>query len=52
MNISQKFNIKITGHKDITFIDVDETHDTKLYLDPYVIQALQDDFMHADIIIY
>lgn len=44
MNISQKFNIKITGHKDITFIDVDETHDTKLYLDPYVIQALQDDF--------
>lgn len=44
MNISKKFNLNIRGHKDIDFIDVDETNDTRLYLDPYVIQALQDDF--------
>lgn len=44
MHISEKFKLNITGHKDIEFIDVDETNDTKLYLDPYVIQALHDDF--------
>lgn len=44
MHISEKFNLNITGHNDIDFIDVDETNDTGLYLDPYVIQALHDDF--------
>lgn len=44
MNISRKFNLDIIGHEDIDFVDVDEVNDIKLYLDPYVIQALQDDF--------
>ena len=44
INISQKFNLKIKGHADIAFIDVDERLDTKLFLDPYVIQALSDKF--------
>ncbi len=44
INISQKFNLKINGHKDIAFIDIDERLDTRLFLDPYVIQALPDRF--------
>lgn len=44
MNISELFGLKIRGHKDIEFIDIDEQNDTKLFLDPYVIQALQNDF--------
>lgn len=44
MNISQNFKLKIKGHKDIDFIDIDETRDTKLFIDPYAIQALPDEF--------
>lgn len=44
MNITEIFHLKINGHKDIDFIDIDETLDTRLYIDPYVIQALQNDF--------
>ena len=44
MNISKKFNLNISGHKDIDFIDVDDRLDTKLFLDPYVIQALDNEF--------
>lgn len=44
MNISQKFNIGINGHRDIDFIDIDERLDTRLFIDPYVIQALPDEF--------
>lgn len=44
MNISKILNLNITGHKNIDFIDIDETLDTGLYIDPYVIQALSNDF--------
>ena len=44
MHISELFNLNIRGHKDIEFIDIDEQDDTRLFLDPYVIQALQDYF--------
>jgi len=44
MHISQLFGLNIRGHKDIDFIDIDERKDTKLFLDPYVIQALPDEF--------
>ena len=44
IHISEKFHLAILGHKDIDFIDVDETWDTGLYIDPYVIQALPDKF--------
>ena len=43
MHISQKFNLEINGHKDIDFIDIDETLDTRLFIDPYVLQALPDE---------
>lgn len=44
MHISKLFNLNTTGHKNIDFIDIDEVKDTKLFLDPYVIQALDDAF--------
>ncbi len=44
MHISQKFNLKINGHKDVAFIDIDERLDTRLFIDPYVIQALPGEF--------
>lgn len=44
MHISEYFKLKIVGHEDILFVDVDESDDTQLYLAPYVIQALDDDF--------
>lgn len=44
MHISQKYNLRITGHKDIDFIDIDEILDTRLFIDPYVLQALPNEF--------
>lgn len=44
MHISENFNLPIHGHKDIDFIDIDTENDTNLYLDPYVIQALENGF--------
>ena len=44
IHISEKFNLKINGHEDINFIDIDEREDVKLFIDPYVIQALPDEF--------
>lgn len=44
MNISKIFNIPISGHKDLDFVDIDDVKDTKLFIDPYVIQALDDEF--------
>lgn len=44
MNISKIYNLEVLGHKDLDFVDIDEVKDTKLFIDPYVIQALDDDF--------
>lgn len=44
MHITEIFQLNTNGHTDIDFIDIDETLDTRLYIDPYVIQALQNDF--------
>ena len=44
MHVSERFGLGIQGHKDICFIDVDEKRDARLYIDPYVIQALPDEF--------
>lgn len=44
MTISEKIKLNIQGHRDIDFIDIDEIMDTKLFIDPYVIQALPDNF--------
>ena len=42
MNISTYFKIQTNGHKDLDFVDIDDVKDTKLFIDPYVIQALDD----------
>lgn len=44
MHISKLFYLRTTGHKDLDFVDIDEVKDTKLFIDPYVIQALDDGF--------
>ena len=44
MNISKIFNIPTSGHKDLDFVDIDDVKDTRLFIDPYVIQALDDEF--------
>ena len=44
MNISSIFNLNVNGHRDLDFVDIDDVKDTKLFIDPYVIQALNDDF--------
>lgn len=44
MHLSEKQRLPVSGHKDIFFIDVDERNDTRLFIDPYVIQALPEDF--------
>lgn len=44
MNISTKTGLTINGHRDISFVDIDIRDDTPLYLDPYVIQALESKF--------
>ena len=43
-NISKKLGLKISGHKDIDFIDVNHQRDTKLFLDPCLIECCDDDF--------
>jgi hypothetical protein len=44
MKISEKFNLPVKGHKDIDFVNIDTVRDTRLFLDPYVMQALPDGF--------
>lgn len=44
MHITEIFQLNTNGHKDIDFVDIDESLDTRLYIDPYVIQALPNDF--------
>lgn len=44
LRITKILNLNVSGHKDIEFIDIDDTLDTGLYIDPYVIQALQNEF--------
>ena len=44
MHISKIYNLPITGHNDIEFVDIDERRDVKLFIDPYVIEALSDEF--------
>lgn len=44
MKITEIFNLETKGHEELDFIDIDETSDTKLFIDPYVIQALSNSF--------
>ena len=44
MNISQKLGLKISGHKDIPFVDVNLYHDTGLFVDPCLIECCNDAF--------
>ncbi len=44
MRITDYFNLAVSGHKDINFIDIDDFADTKLFPDPYVIIAYDDSF--------
>ena len=44
MKITEIFNLGTKGHEELDFIDIDETSDTKLFIDPYVIQALSNSF--------
>lgn len=44
MKITEIFNLGTKGHEELDFIDIDEISDTKLFIDPYVIQALSNSF--------
>ena len=44
MKITKIFNLGTKGHEELDFIDIDEISDTKLFIDPYVIQALSNSF--------
>lgn len=44
LNISEKLGLKISGHKDIDFVDVNIHHDTKLFLDPCLVECCDDVF--------
>ena len=43
-HISTKMGLNISGHKDIDFIDVNHKRDTKLFLDPCLIECCDDHF--------
>lgn len=40
MNISEKFGLTSAGHQDIDFVDINLDTDTKLYIDPTLIEGL------------
>lgn len=42
-NISKKLGLNISGHQDIDFIDINLDQDTKLFLDPCLIECCEDD---------
>ena len=42
--LSEVFGLPINGHKDIGFIDVASNDDTRLFLDPYLIETQTDPF--------
>lgn len=44
MHFSEVYKLEIEGHHDINFIDIDLSKDTKLYIDPYRIEHVNDTF--------
>ncbi|MCI1952066.1 MAG: hypothetical protein LKJ50_03930 [Clostridiales bacterium] len=47
LNFSNYFNLSISGHKDIEFIDVPVDTDVRLFLDPGLIESGGDNFSKA-----
>ena len=43
-NISRRCGLKITGHKDIDFVDINVRRDTRLFVDPCLIESCGDAF--------
>ena len=43
-HISNLFNLPITGHADIDFVDIAINADTQLFIDPCLIEVADDDF--------
>ena len=43
-HFSEKFDLKISGHSDIDFIDIDLNNDTALFIDPCHIESQSDAF--------
>lgn len=43
-HISKRMGLNISGHQDIDFLDINLKHDTKLFLDPCLIESCEDDF--------
>lgn len=44
MHISNFLGLNIDGHKDIDFVDVNLKTDTKLFIDPFLIESVQNSF--------
>ncbi len=44
LHISDVFNLHIAGHSDIDFVDIDLNNDTRLFIDPCLIEVGEDAF--------
>ena len=47
INFSSEFNLNISGHRDIEFVDVPVDTDVRLFIDPGLIESGQDPFSRA-----